>query len=154
MLLLLRSMDVIEQNVFTRVPMVKQPIVIKEPFNVQEIMTLLAKEDPANCVGCRNRALVLFLLDTGIRASECIEMELADLDWDRQRALVRHGKGDKQRWVGFSKPTGGMVKEYLARFRGEEPGSPRRTARRRSCGHTFLQPLAPSQRDARTAGKP
>ena len=94
MLLLLRSMDVIEQNVFTRVPMVKQPIVIKEPFNVQEIMTLLAKEDPANCVGCRNRALVLFLLDTGIRASECIEMELADLDWDRQRALVRHGKGD------------------------------------------------------------
>jgi site-specific recombinase XerD len=119
----LRSMDVIEQNVFTRVPMVKQPIVIKEPFNVQEVMKLLASENPATYVGCRNRALVLFFLDTGIRASECIALELADLDWDRQRALVRHGKGDKQRRVGFSKPTGDMVREYIARFRGEEPGA-------------------------------
>ncbi|HEY5477328.1 MAG TPA: tyrosine-type recombinase/integrase, partial [Tepidiformaceae bacterium] len=119
----LRRMDVIEQNVFARVPLVKQPIVIKEPFSAKEIMTILTKEDAATYVGCRNRAIVLFLLDTGVRASECIGMELADLDWDRQRALVRHGKGDKQRWVGFSQPTGDMVREYIDRFRKEEPGA-------------------------------
>ena len=61
----LRRMEVIEQNVFARVPLVKQPIVIKEPFNVKEIMTILTKEDAATYVGCRNRAIVLFLLDTG-----------------------------------------------------------------------------------------
>jgi site-specific recombinase XerD len=119
----LRRMDVIEQNVFAKVPLVKQPIVIKEPFNAKEIMTILAKEDAATYVGCRNRAIVLFLLDTGVRASECIGMELADLDWDRQRALVRHGKGDKQRWVGFSQTTGDMVREYIDRFRKEERGA-------------------------------
>ncbi len=40
---------------------------IKKPFNV--------KADLAGDVGCRNRALVLFLLDTGVRESECIELE-------------------------------------------------------------------------------
>jgi integrase/recombinase XerD len=61
-------------------------------------------------------------LDSGVRASECIALDVADVDWTRARAFIRHGKGEKQRWVGFGATTAAALRDYVATYRGDAPG--------------------------------
>jgi integrase/recombinase XerD len=68
-------------------------------------------------VGARNRAMILILLDTGVRWTE-----LVNLDLEGQRLRVLHGKGNKQRVVRFGARAKEAVEDYLERFRGREPG--------------------------------
>ena len=50
---------------------------------------------------------------------------------------ILHGKGKKQRWVGFGERTELALRDYIARFRGEGSGRLFLTAKgRRSRGHT------------------
>jgi len=102
---------------------VKCPQVIKHPFTPDEVRTLLQAQDRERYTGMCNYALLLFLLDTGIRASECVALQLDDIDWERRRALVRHGKGEKQRWVGLGPTTRDALSDYVERFRGRETGA-------------------------------
>jgi len=45
----------------------------------------------------RDRAIVLFLVDTGVRASELCDLKIGDVDMDTGAVQVRNGKGDKAR---------------------------------------------------------
>jgi len=74
-------------------------------------------------LGARNRAMILVLLDTGVRRTELVDLDLADLDLAGQRLRVLHGKGNKQRVVRFGTKAGEAVEDYLERFRGREPGA-------------------------------
>lgn len=47
----------------------------------------------------RNAAIVLLLVDAGLRASELCELQFRDYDRKSGRLMVEHGKGDKQRVV-------------------------------------------------------
>lgn len=47
----------------------------------------------------RDRAIILTLLDTGIRAQELCDLVIDDYDEQRGRLHIRHGKGDKARYV-------------------------------------------------------
>lgn len=60
----------------------------------------------------RDRAIVLFLLDTGARANELLSLRAADIDWPRHRVLL-HGKGQKDRWVPLGQKAGRAVREYI-----------------------------------------
>jgi integrase/recombinase XerD len=51
----------------------------------------------------RDRAIIIFLVDTGVRASELCDLCVADVDMQNQTVLIRHGKGDKSRTVHFAK---------------------------------------------------
>ncbi len=124
----LRRMGIVEQNAFARVPLVKLPLTIKEPFSPAEFQLLMNAQNRETLFGSRNYALLLFLLDTGVRSSECVAVQIDDVDWDRGRVFVRHGKGEKQRWVGIGPRTQDALLEYVARFRGEEDGSLFRTS--------------------------
>ena len=95
------------------------------PFNELQYPTdivLLAVQDRARPHDCRNYELTLFLLDTGVRASECVSIRLGDVDWERGRVRVLHGKGQKQRWVGVGERTMTALRDYIARFRGDGAG--------------------------------
>lgn len=118
-----KRMGIVTENVFGKVPLVKRPSIIKPPFSPPEVQALLDSQDLDSCSGSRNFALLLFLLDSGVRASECVGLQLSDIDWDRQRAFVRHGKGEKQRWVGFGERTDSALREYVGRFRGDDEGA-------------------------------
>lgn len=61
----------------------------------------------------RNRAIILILLDTGIRASELCDIKLHDVDI-RNRRITVFGKGDKGRTIPFSAPTGQAIWKYVA----------------------------------------
>jgi integrase/recombinase XerD len=115
-------MGFVEENVFAKVPLVRRPTVVKPPFTPIQVGALLDAQDQTALTGCRNYALLLFLLDTGVRASELISIDLADVDWEERRVLVRHGKGAKERAVGISERTAAALRAYVERFRAEAPG--------------------------------
>jgi len=68
-----------------------------------------AIEDIDTWFGKRDRAVIMFLWDTGVRASELCGLEMRDLDLARRKAVIRNGKGEKDRSISF----GLRAKEYL-----------------------------------------
>jgi len=68
----------------------------------------------------RNRALMAFMLDTGVRLSEASSLTLANLNMKMGEAKIR-GKGNKERIVYFSESVTDVLKRWLA-LRGDEPG--------------------------------
>jgi len=61
----------------------------------------------------REKAVVDFLFSTGLRASECADVRLSDINWHERSVLVRHGKGDKERTVFFNAEAEVSMKNYL-----------------------------------------
>ena len=70
----------------------------------------------------RDRAIILLLYNTGLRASEMVSLDLADVDLDRLLFHVRHGKGRKQRVVSLGKVPRQALWRYIAHIRGREAG--------------------------------
>ena len=114
--------DYIPTNPFTKVKNIKVPQKLIQPFSQEEVLTLLACCDPDSRKGARDRALILVLLDTGLRAGELATLQREDVDFQGQRMRVRHGKGNRQRVVRFGEEAALALQHYLQRFRGEKPG--------------------------------
>lgn len=72
----------------------------------------------------RDRAILLTLVDTGIRASELCDLTIGDYDQRRGRLHIRHGKGDKGRFVITGKRTQKALWRYLATRAGTQPSDP------------------------------
>ena len=72
----------------------------------------------------RNRAMILLMLDTGIRASELCDLRIEDVDNRNNRIFIRMGKGARERTVPFSARTGQMVWRYLAGRKDTRPDDP------------------------------
>ncbi|MEX1019871.1 MAG: tyrosine-type recombinase/integrase [Litorilinea sp.] len=99
-----------------------------EPFTKREISALVNGTDqnkpwrlPTGArvrsrrpTALRDRAIVLTLLDTGLRVSELCQLALGDYDVSRGRLHIRHGKGDKARFVVMGNRTRMAIWRYLA----------------------------------------
>ncbi len=100
---------------------------IIEPFTIIEIKAIMAAisrskvyrsvlgqiRDHALRTADRNRAIILLLLDTGIRASELTNLHLQDLDIKKNIIKVK-GKGNKERLVPISSRTAQALWRYAA----------------------------------------
>jgi integrase/recombinase XerC len=84
-------------NPFAKVKNIMVPHKVIHPFSQDDILRLLACCNPSTHKGARDRALILTLLDTGLRAGELVSLQLEDIDFHSQRIQVCHGKGNKQR---------------------------------------------------------
>ena len=105
---------------------VRLPQRVVPPFTPADIAALLTHCAGGTPTGRRDRALVLLLLDTGIRCSEircseAVRLDLADCDFAAGRCLIRHGRGNKQRVVPFAGRCGTALAAYCA-DRGTAPG--------------------------------
>jgi site-specific recombinase XerD len=97
------------------------------PYTEQEIRAMLAACDRsrpytrpgqrqithARPTAVRDRAIILLLLDTGMRASELCDLRLHHANLKSQQVLVM-GKGRKERVLEFSSPTAQRLWRYLA----------------------------------------
>ena len=72
----------------------------------------------------RNHAILMLLLDTGIRASELCDLRMEDLDNRNNRITIRLGKGMKSRTLPFSPRTGQAIWRYLATRADAQPDDP------------------------------
>lgn len=72
----------------------------------------------------RDKAVILVLLDTGIRASELCDLELRDYESDSGQLYIRKGKGNKRRVVYLGQRARLYLWRYLADRQGARPGDP------------------------------
>jgi site-specific recombinase XerD len=114
--------DYIATNPFAKVKNIRVRQKIVRPFTPDDVQRLLSHCDAGTRKGARNHALILVLLDTGLRASELANLELGDVDFATQRMLIKHAKGNKQRVVRFGKRTRQALEHYIGSFRGTTPG--------------------------------
>ncbi len=88
-----------------------------KPYTLEEIGRMLAVcdrdyEHNAKFLGSRNRAIVLVLLDTGVRLSELLGMTLEDINTSNGNIRVT-GKGNKERVVRVGKVAQKSLWRYL-----------------------------------------
>ncbi len=96
----------------------KMAIAPLDPVEFDVIKKLLKTCDNMTFHGVRDYAILLFLLDTGIRASELTALDLDDVDPIGGDVAIRHGKGGKPRMVVIGKRTRKAVRAYL-KFRSD-----------------------------------
>ena len=77
----------------------------------------------------RDRAMIIVMVDTGIRASELCALTLADYDPKVGQLVVRHGKGDKLRILPLGDRALDAVDDYLDARKRAETGKRRRPNR-------------------------
>jgi integrase/recombinase XerD len=77
----------------------------------------------------RDRAIILTLLDTGIRASELTGLTVGDLYEESGRLHIRHGKGDKSRNVYLGNAAQRAIWRYMASRTNPAPADPLFAAR-------------------------
>jgi len=116
----LKRMDIVPDNPFQKVPLIRLEQKVIRPYGIDELQAILGCFDTDTECGARNRAIVLFLLDTGVRAAELVNLDLADLDFEAGRARVL-GKGRKQRVVAFGPEVLDALLRYFD-FRGDGDG--------------------------------
>jgi len=86
------------------------------PVSMADLRAMLATCDKS-FTGARDRAIMLMLLDTGLRASELLALTTGDVSADGA-VRVRHGKGGKSRVVFIGSKTQQALARYM-RFRGD-----------------------------------
>jgi len=80
-----------------------------KPAEVEAALESLVGDGPLTV---RNRALVELVYSAGLRASEAVGLDLADVDFDREQLHVR-GKGGKERIVPLGEEAGHLLARYL-----------------------------------------
>ncbi|RPF56005.1 tyrosine recombinase XerC [Aquisalibacillus elongatus] len=104
--------ELISYNPFQYVTMPKVNHKIPEFFYEDELVKLFESEDLTTPLGQRNQALLELLYATGIRVSELIKLNSADIDFTVNTILV-HGKGNKERYVPFGSFAQHALETYL-----------------------------------------
>lgn len=74
--------------------------------------------------GLKNKAMVRFMLEDGLRVSEVCNLTLADIDMTTCRVTIRDGKGGKDRQVWMPDDLRDLVGEWLERRPETADGEP------------------------------
>ena len=101
--------ELIDESPFDRVQMPRVEKKILQAFTAEQIQTVLH-----HCQTERDRVICLFLLDSGVRASELIAITVGDVNLNRGEVLVRAGKGQKQRTTYIGAITRKQLRRYLS----------------------------------------
>jgi len=106
----------VDEGILEASPMesVRPPVVRSDqvqPFTQAQINALLQAAKRSNHPR-RDEAILLILLDTGLRASELCSLKMKDVDLPGRRCIVL-GKGNKRRAVYFGRDTTKAIWNYL-----------------------------------------
>lgn len=117
----LEADEVIEKNPMKGIERLKLKKTLIVSFTLEQIEAMLAVCDKS-FVGIRDRAVILTMVDCGLRVSELVTMKTADINWTDQTMLVL-GKGKKERIVPYGRTTHAALIAYWQR-RGDIPNAP------------------------------
>ncbi len=142
------------ENILARLKLPKVPQKLIEILTAIEIDQLVKNQNPLTAYGSRNIAILVILLDSGIRVSELCDLELTNAHIEDGYLKIM-GKGAKERLVPIGGGAQKMLWRYIIHFRPQpSPGH----------NHLFLtiegDPLRPNavkhllKRWGRNAGVP
>lgn len=91
----------------------------KNVLTPQEARKIVEAPDTATLEGYRDRTILEVLYATGIRKKEVLALTIDDVNIDDEVAIVRHGKGGKDRVVPLSRQACRHLETYLKSIRPE-----------------------------------
>ena len=112
--------EFIEANPMERVEKVRVPRKVVQTFSPAQVEAMLGTCKARSFNGARLRAIILSLLDCGLRVSELCGLTLEGVSWD-ERTLRVMGKGSKERVVPFGEAARQALMTYVSK-RGNIPG--------------------------------
>lgn len=101
--------ELILKNPCRTITPIKYPKEVRLPFSSIEIDALRSA-----CRNVRERAMIEFLLASGVRVAELCSIRLSDINFDKLSITVREGKGSKQRTVYINELAAKHLTEYLS----------------------------------------
>lgn len=108
----LHQLKVIDQNPMATIDSPKPARHLPEVLSLKETERLLEAPDTTKTLGIRDRAILEVMYATGLRVSELIHIQLADLHL-AEGLIVTIGKGDKERLVPLGTQAIRWVEKYL-----------------------------------------
>ncbi|MGB4594707.1 MAG: tyrosine-type recombinase/integrase, partial [Anaerolineaceae bacterium] len=109
------------RNPIRKVKSPKLSIKALAPIELEDVNNLLATCQGSNPLDLRDRAILLFLLDTGLRAFELCALDLTDIDTIQGDVRVHNGKGSKARLCMIGKHTRKVVRQYTRERTDKNP---------------------------------
>jgi site-specific recombinase XerD len=110
------SEGIIGTNPFDRVKIPRPPRKVIPTFTDSQIQQLLDAINIKTPEGYRDYAMILTLLDTGMRVSELCHLKLDNV-WLEDGMLKVLGKGNKERLIPIGKQVQRCLWRYISRFR-------------------------------------
>ncbi len=104
---------VISDNPAKDIPLPKRPRKLPNHLTAQELLALLKQSE----VQPRDHCLLEFIYATGTRLSEALDMKVNSVNLDDNTAMVKSGKGDKDRLVIMSGHVASELTTYLTKRR-------------------------------------
>jgi len=92
-----------------------------EPISIEDVRALINTCQRGDFIGERDRAIFLFLLDTGARARELCNMNIKEIDLNTGAVMIRYGKGGKTRMVFIGRKTRRAIRSYLRMRHDQSP---------------------------------
>lgn len=114
----LKEEGYIESSPLDKVQPPKLPKLQVRYLNREEVRRFFSAINTKTSIGVRNYSFFLFLLDTGARLSEALNLEIARLDLEGGRAFVI-GKGSAERYLFFGHRCSKSLAKYIFHHRPE-----------------------------------
>jgi integrase/recombinase XerD len=86
-------------------------------LSVEQVCRLLAEPDVEGLTGVRDRAMLELLYGTGMRRSELMKLQIADVDLTNGTVFIGQGKGRRDRYVPMGDSAVHWIRRYLAEVR-------------------------------------
>lgn len=113
------------ERFFWEIPRPKKGIQLPKVLSKEEMVRLLKAIE-----NVKHKTMIMLGYACGLRVSEIINIELRDIDRDRNLLIIRRGKGKKDRVVSLSPVMLVMLHEYSSAyktqkylFEGQQPGT-------------------------------
>ncbi len=103
----------VPKNIPRFISLPKQPKRVPSFYFQEEIKGLLDSVSGSDLLTLRDRAILEFIYATGVRVSECVSLDIKDINLDEGFALVL-GKGAKERYVLIGEVAINAIRAYLA----------------------------------------
>ena len=88
-------------------------------LDLQEIKALLAAPDPGTWLGRRDHALLVLMVQTGVRVSELVGLRFCDIHLGTGAHIRVTGKGRKKRATTLTGETVAILRAWLTERRGQ-----------------------------------
>jgi len=113
----------ITENVAGDLKPIQIPKRFLHTFTAEQVARLLNQPDRNRVQGARDYAIMLVLLDTGMRLGELSQLNVSDVMPEEGLIIIRHGKGRRSRMIPIQKTCIEALQHYLKLRRSRESES-------------------------------
>lgn len=108
----------VAQSPLLRLTLPKVPRYVVKPLTPADVASLLLAVKPRSARGARDLAILLLLLDTGMRLGELVSMTTVEADEAVRGGFFRvMGKGARERYLPLGKATRDALRRYVDVYR-------------------------------------